>query len=36
MAMFVLSVLLMIVVVGGLAGWAFRAEKRRLRQADNR
>ena len=32
MALFVLSVVLMVVVVGGLAGWAFRAEKRRVRR----
>jgi hypothetical protein len=36
MALFVLSVVVMIVVVGGLVGWAFRAEKRRLRQAGHR
>jgi hypothetical protein len=32
MAMFVLSVLVLLVVVGTLAGWAFRTEKRRVRQ----
>jgi hypothetical protein len=32
MATFVLSVVLMVVVVGGLAGWAFREERRRRAQ----
>jgi cbb3-type cytochrome oxidase subunit 3 len=32
MATFVLSVVLMLVVVGGLAGWAFREERRRRAQ----
>lgn len=32
MATFVLSVVVMVVVVGGLAGWAFRKERRRQAQ----
>jgi hypothetical protein len=32
MATFVFSVVLMVVVVGGLAGWAFREERRRRAQ----
>jgi hypothetical protein len=32
MATFVLSVIGMVVVVGGLAGWAFREERRRRAQ----
>jgi hypothetical protein len=32
MATFVLSVITMVLVVGGLAGWAFREERRRRAQ----
>jgi hypothetical protein len=31
-ATFVFSVVLMVIVVGGLAGWAFREERRRRAQ----
>lgn len=32
MTTFVLSVVAMVIVVGGLAGWAFREERRRRAQ----
>ena len=34
MALFVLSVVVMIVVVGGLVGWAFREERRRKARSE--